>query len=69
MLKKSTVTIVIALCTSAALIAFAFDQRNDASITVPAVAFFVAAAIMCLLTVLYALLRCKITQNKTPNEG
>jgi hypothetical protein len=59
MLKKLNSTIIIALCTSAALIAFAFDQRYEASVTVPAVAFYVAAAVICLLPVLYALLRRK----------
>jgi uncharacterized membrane protein YqjE len=59
MLKKFNSTIIIALCTSFAIVAFAFDQRYRASVTVPAVAFFVAAAIICLLPVFYALFRCK----------
>jgi hypothetical protein len=64
MLKKPNPTIIIiALCTSAALIAFAFDQR----VTLSATAFYIAAAVICLLPVLYALLRCKLRGNKTPN--
>ncbi len=59
MLKKLNSTIIIALCTSAALIAFAFGQRYGVFATVPTVAFFIAAAVICLLPVLYALLRCK----------
>lgn len=51
MLKGLNSTIIIALCTSAALIAFAFDQRYRASVTMPDVAFYVAAAIICLLPV------------------
>jgi uncharacterized membrane protein YqjE len=65
---NSTIIIAIAVCTSAALIAFAFDQRHEASvITVPAVAFYLAAAIICLLP--YTLLRRKSCRNKTPNAG
>lgn len=57
MLKKLNAKIIIALCTSSALVAFAFDQRHEASVTVPAVAFYFAAAVICLLPVLYAVLR------------
>jgi uncharacterized membrane protein YqjE len=70
MTKKlnSTIIIAVALCTSAALIAFAFDQRHEASvITVPTVAFYVAAAIICLSP--YVLLPCKSCRSKTPNAG
>lgn len=63
MLKKPNSTIIIALCTSAALIAFAFDQR----VTLSATAFYIAAAVICLLPVLYAVLRCKTYRNKTSN--
>ena len=69
MLKKPNSTIIIALCTSAALIAFAFAKRSGASVTVPDVAFYVAAAIICLLPVFYALLRRETCRNKTPNVG
>jgi hypothetical protein len=68
MLKKPNSTIIIvALGISAALIAFAFDQRHQASVTISAVEFYIAAAVICLLPVLYAALRCKIRRNKTPN--
>ena len=65
MLKKLNSTIIIALCTSAALIAFAFDQRHEASVTVAAVAFYVAATVICLLPVLYASLRRKTCRKST----
>jgi membrane protein YdbS with pleckstrin-like domain len=67
--KRLNSTIIIALCTSCALIAFAFDQSHKAFVTVPAVAFFVAAATICLLPVFYALLRRKTCRNKTSNAG
>jgi hypothetical protein len=55
--KRLNANIIIAFSTSCALIAFAFDQRHEASITAPAVAFYVAAAIICLLPMFYALFR------------
>lgn len=63
MLKKSTQTIVIALCTSAALIGFAFYQRYVGSVPVSEVTLFVAAAILCASPVVYARLRCKTCRN------
>jgi hypothetical protein len=75
MRKKLTSTtiiitiIAIALCTSAALIAFALNQRQEASVTVPAVAFYVAAAIICLGSEFYVRLRSKNCRNKTPKLG
>jgi len=60
MFKKPNPTIVIALCTSAALIAFGFDQSHKASIAVSGTALFVAAAVVCLSPVFFALLRGKI---------
>jgi hypothetical protein len=63
MLKGLNANTIIALCTSCAIIAFAFYERYDASGTVPAVAFYGAAAVICLLPVLYALLRHKICRN------
>lgn len=56
MLKRLNANIIIALCTSCALIAFA---RYEASINVSAVAFYITAAIICLLPVFYALFRRK----------
>jgi len=64
MLKRLNVNIIIAFCTSCAMIAFAFYERYAASGTVPAVAFYGAAAVICLLPALYALLRHKICRNK-----
>jgi membrane protein YdbS with pleckstrin-like domain len=69
MFKRLNSNIFIALCTSCTMIAFAFYQRYEASIAFPAVAFFVAAAIICLLPVFYALLRRKACRNKTSKAG
>lgn len=63
MLKRLNANIILALCTSCTIIAFAFYQRYEGSVTVPAVAFYGAAAVICLLPVLYALLRHKICRN------
>jgi hypothetical protein len=63
------IIIAIALCDSAALIAFAFNQRHAASVKLPAVAFYVAAAIICLGSEAYGRLRSKSCRNKTPNLG
>jgi hypothetical protein len=63
MLKKLNSNIIIALCTSCAIIAFAFYERHAASRSVPAVAFYGAAAVICLLPVLYGLLRHKTCRN------
>ena len=69
-LNSTTIIIIaIALCTSAALIAFAFSQRHEASVKVPAVAFYVAAAIICMGSEFYARLRSKSCRNKAPNLG
>jgi len=64
MLKRLNSNIITALCTGCALIAFAFYQ---AYITVPATAFYVAAAIICLLPVVYAPACRKACRNKTSN--
>jgi hypothetical protein len=59
MLKKSAQTIVIALCTSAALIGFAFFQRYGGGIRVSETTMYAAAAIICVSPVIYRLLRCQ----------
>ena len=59
MLKKSTQIIVIALCTSVALIGFSLYQSHAASIPVSAVAFYIAAAIICVSPAAQRLLVCK----------
>lgn len=69
MTKRRNADVIVALCTGCALIAFAFYERYEASGTVPAVAFYVAAAAICLLPVLYAILRHKTCRNKTLNLG
>jgi hypothetical protein len=63
MTKRRNADVIVALCTGCALIAFAFYERYEASGTVPAVAFYVAAAAICLLPVLYAILPHKICRN------
>jgi hypothetical protein len=57
--STTIINIVIALSTSAALIALAFNQRHEASIKLPAFAFYAAAAIICLGSQFYARLRSK----------
>ena len=59
MIKRLNPNIIIAFCTSCALIAFAFYERYKTLDTVPQVAFYGAAAVICLLPVLYGLLRHK----------
>jgi membrane protein YdbS with pleckstrin-like domain len=64
MLKRLNSKIIIALCTSSAIIAFAFYRRQEASVMVSAVAFYCAAAVICLLPVIHALYRHQICRNK-----
>jgi hypothetical protein len=66
MLKKLNANIIVALCASCAIIAFAFYERYAASPIVSAGAFYVAAVI-CLPRVFYALLRHKVCRNKVRN--
>ena len=63
--KKSTRIIVIALCTSAALIGFSLYQSRAGSVPVPAVAFYTAAALICVLPAAYHLLVCKRRRSRT----
>ncbi len=65
MSDKRSRHIVVALCTSAALIAFAIYQSYRA-VAVSTSAFFVVAAIICLTPVLHGLFRHKTCQNKSP---
>jgi membrane protein YdbS with pleckstrin-like domain len=67
MLKRLNANIIIALCASCGIIAFAFYERYAAANRVPAVAFYVAAAVICLLPVFHALLRHKSCKNKMPS--
>jgi hypothetical protein len=60
MLKRINANIITALCTSCAMIAFAFYERHGASGSVPEVAFWAAAAGISLLPVLFCLVRCRI---------
>ena len=67
MLKKLNANIIVALCASCAIIAFAFYKRYAASPIVPAGAFYLAAAVICLPRVFYALLRHQVCGNKVLN--
>lgn len=58
--KKFNSTTFIALCTGGALMAFAFGQGYEPHFTLPAVAFYLAAAVICLLPVFAALVRRKV---------
>jgi hypothetical protein len=62
MFKRLNSTLITALCTGCALIAFAFFQAH---ITVPAAALDVAAATICLLPVIFAPACRKAYRNKT----
>jgi hypothetical protein len=64
MIKRRNGNIVTALCTSSAMIAFAFYERHATAAPVPEIAFYLAAAAICLLPVLYALVRHKSCRNK-----
>jgi hypothetical protein len=57
MFKRLNALVIIALCTSCAMIAFAYYERYEVSSTPPASAFYFAAAIICLLPSLYGLFR------------
>jgi hypothetical protein len=57
--KKLNGNTFIAFVTGLAIVAFAFYQRQEGAVIVPTVAFYLAAAIICLLPVLYAVIRHK----------
>jgi len=69
MLKRLNANIIIAFCTSCALIAFAFYERYEGPIQVRATTFYMAAAVICLLPVVYGLLRCKTCRAQIPKAG
>jgi ABC-type Mn2+/Zn2+ transport system permease subunit len=64
MLKRFNSNIITALCTGGAIIAFAFYRSY---ITVPAGAFYVAAATICLLPVAFASARRKACRSNASN--
>jgi hypothetical protein len=67
MFKRLNSLVITALFTSAALVAFAFYQRQGAMEGVSPVAFYVAAAIICVMPSLYGFLRHRgRCQNKMP---
>lgn len=67
MSKRFDGTILIALCTSAAMMAFAFYQRYATPATVPEVAFYIAAAIICVLP--HTLVRQRTCRKNRLNAG
>ena len=67
MIKKSTQTPVIALCTGAALVGLAFFERYGGRVRVSEATLFVAAAIICVSPAVYRLLRCLSRQNESSN--
>jgi len=66
MLKKLKTNTIIAICTAGAMIALAFYERHGGPNPVPEIAFYGAAAAICLLPVLYALVRCGV--RRVPNR-
>ena len=68
MKKNSAPRIVLALCTSAALIGFAFVERYGGAAYISASMLFIAAAIICVSPTIYTLLRCQIRRIKALNS-
>jgi hypothetical protein len=66
MFKRLNSTIITALCTACALIAFAFFQAHFA---VRPTTFDLAAAAICLLPVIFAPILRSACRNKTSNAG
>ena len=64
MLKRLNSNIITALCTGCAIIVFAVYRAH---ITVPAVALYIAAAIICLLPVVFAPACRRACRNSTSN--
>ena len=58
MFTKRNTELIIAVITAAGMIAFAYYQRHWPIPASPE-AFFYAAAVICVLPVLYAVIRCK----------
>jgi len=65
--KRSIQTIVIALCTSTALVGLAFFQRYGSGVRVSQTTLYFAAAIICISPVIYRLLRCHSRLNRPSN--
>jgi hypothetical protein len=63
MIKRLNANIIIALCASCGIVAFAFYERYEAVDRVPAVVFYITATVICLLPVFYALVRHKNCKN------
>ncbi len=62
--KESTPAIVIALCTSAALIGFAFFERHGGEVRVSETALYLVAATICVSPASYHLLRCRLLRSR-----
>ena len=59
MFKRPSPNMIIALCTAGGMIAFSLAERHRVLKIIPTGAFFLAAAIICLIPVLVALIRHK----------
>jgi uncharacterized membrane protein YjjB (DUF3815 family) len=64
MLHIRRTQLIVALCTGCALIAFAAYQRHHA-VPISSAAFYVAAAIICVIGELYGRLRRKTCRSKS----
>ena len=64
MLDKRRLQLIIAVCTSCALVAFAVYRRHH-SVPVPVIAFYVAAALICVVGQVYGRLQHKTCQTKS----
>ena len=65
MFDKSRIQLIIALCTSCTLIAFAVYRRHH-SVPKPGIAFYVTAALICVVGEVYGRSRHKTCRTKSP---
>jgi hypothetical protein len=65
MFDKPRIQLIIALCTSCTLIAFAVYRRHH-SVPIPGIAFYVTAALICVIGEVYARSRHKTCRTKSP---
>jgi hypothetical protein len=64
MFEKPRTQLIVAVCTTCALIAF--TVRLHHSVPVPAMAFYLSAALICVLGEVYARSRHKACRTKSP---
>ena len=65
MFDKPRIQLIIALCTSFTLIAFAVYRRHH-SVPIQGIAFYITAALICVVGEVYARSRHKTCKTKSP---